>query len=191
MNHPGLHDNPWVCDCRLYDLVQFQKLPTLSVALIDTRLRCAAPESLSGVLFSDAELRKCQAPRVHTAVAHVRSAVGNNVLLRCGTIGVPSPDLAWHRAEGKALNGTGESARDLCMFASLPFSLCVCVTVTLQLHYNSLAPLYTSHFFAISVVSMCCSTCCTERVVLKVERSGGEDSLSSIFPYCTILIDYV
>uniref|UniRef100_A0A674B8J7 Leucine-rich repeat, immunoglobulin-like and transmembrane domains 1a n=1 Tax=Salmo trutta TaxID=8032 RepID=A0A674B8J7_SALTR len=102
----GLHDNPWVCDCRLYDLVQFQKLPTLSVALIDTRLRCAAPESLSGVLFSDAELRKCQAPRVHTAVAHVRSAVGNNVLLRCGTIGVPSPDLAWRRAEGKALNGT-------------------------------------------------------------------------------------
>uniref|UniRef100_A0A4W5LPI5 Leucine-rich repeat, immunoglobulin-like and transmembrane domains 1a n=1 Tax=Hucho hucho TaxID=62062 RepID=A0A4W5LPI5_9TELE len=102
----GLHDNPWVCDCRLYDLVQFQKSPTLSVALIDTRLRCAAPESLSGVLFSDAELRRCQAPHVHTAVAHVRSAVGNNVLLRCGTIGVPSPDLAWRRAEGKALNGT-------------------------------------------------------------------------------------
>uniref|UniRef100_A0A4W5LQR5 Leucine-rich repeat, immunoglobulin-like and transmembrane domains 1a n=1 Tax=Hucho hucho TaxID=62062 RepID=A0A4W5LQR5_9TELE len=106
LNHPGLHDNPWVCDCRLYDLVQFQKSPTLSVALIDTRLRCAAPESLSGVLFSDAELRRCQAPHVHTAVAHVRSAVGNNVLLRCGTIGVPSPDLAWRRAEGKALNGT-------------------------------------------------------------------------------------
>ncbi|XP_023863008.1 leucine-rich repeat, immunoglobulin-like domain and transmembrane domain-containing protein 1 [Salvelinus sp. IW2-2015] len=102
----GLHDNPWLCDCRLYDLVQFQKSPTFSVALIDTRLRCAAPESLSGVLFSDAELRRCQAPRVHTAVAHVRSAVGNNVLLRCGTIGVPSPDLAWRRAEGKALNGT-------------------------------------------------------------------------------------
>ncbi|XP_010902252.2 leucine-rich repeat, immunoglobulin-like domain and transmembrane domain-containing protein 1 [Esox lucius] len=102
----GLHDNPWVCDCRLYDLVQFQKSPTLSLAFIDTRLRCSSPESLSGVLFSDAELRRCQAPRVHTAVARVRSAVGNNVLLRCGTIGVPSPDLAWRRVDGKTLNGT-------------------------------------------------------------------------------------
>uniref|UniRef100_A0A673G112 Leucine-rich repeat, immunoglobulin-like domain and transmembrane domain-containing protein 1 n=1 Tax=Sinocyclocheilus rhinocerous TaxID=307959 RepID=A0A673G112_9TELE len=93
----GLHDNPWLCDCRLYDLVQFQKSPSLSVAFIDTRLRCADPESLSGVLFSDAELRRCQGPRVHTAVARVRSAVGNNVLLRCGTIGVPIPDL-WRAA---------------------------------------------------------------------------------------------
>ncbi|XP_043993384.1 leucine-rich repeat, immunoglobulin-like domain and transmembrane domain-containing protein 1a isoform X2 [Gambusia affinis] len=102
----GLHDNPWVCDCRLYDLVQFQKSPTLSVAFIDTRLRCSAPESFSGVLFSDAELRQCQLPRVHTAVARVRSAVGNNVLLRCGTIGVPVPDLTWRRADGQMLNGT-------------------------------------------------------------------------------------
>ncbi|XP_024152260.1 leucine-rich repeat, immunoglobulin-like domain and transmembrane domain-containing protein 1a [Oryzias melastigma] len=102
----GLHDNPWVCDCRLFDLVQFQKSPTLSVAFIDTRLRCSAPESLSGVLFSDAELRQCQLPSVHTAVARVRSPVGNNVLLRCGTIGVPIPDLTWRRADGQILNGT-------------------------------------------------------------------------------------
>ncbi|XP_074531929.1 leucine-rich repeat, immunoglobulin-like domain and transmembrane domain-containing protein 1a [Halichoeres trimaculatus] len=102
----GLHDNPWVCDCRLYDLVQFQKSPTLSVAFIDTRLRCSAPESVSGVLFSDAELQRCQLPRIHTAVARVRSAVGNNVLLRCGTIGVPIPDLTWRRADGRVLNGT-------------------------------------------------------------------------------------
>ncbi|KAM3606209.1 uncharacterized protein V6R79_012676 [Siganus canaliculatus] len=102
----GLHDNPWVCDCRLYELVQFQKFPTLSVAFIDTRLRCSAPESVSGVLFSDAELRRCQLPRIHTAVARVRSAVGNNVLLRCGTIGVPIPDLMWRRADGRVLNGT-------------------------------------------------------------------------------------
>ncbi|XP_072317965.1 leucine-rich repeat, immunoglobulin-like domain and transmembrane domain-containing protein 1 [Eucyclogobius newberryi] len=102
----GLHDNPWVCDCRLYELVQFQKSPSLSVAFIDTRLRCSAPESVSGVLFSDAELRQCQLPRIHTAVARVRSAVGNSVLLRCGTLGVPIPDLTWRRADGRPLNGT-------------------------------------------------------------------------------------
>ncbi|XP_067101399.1 leucine-rich repeat, immunoglobulin-like domain and transmembrane domain-containing protein 1 [Osmerus mordax] len=102
----GLHDNPWLCDCRLYDLVQFQKSPFSPVALIDTRLRCADPESLSGVLFSEAELQRCQGPRVHTAVARVRSSLGNNVLLRCGTIGVPIPELSWTRADGKKMNGT-------------------------------------------------------------------------------------
>ncbi|KAA0724803.1 Leucine-rich repeat, immunoglobulin-like domain and transmembrane domain-containing protein 1 [Triplophysa tibetana] len=102
----GLHDNPWRCDCRLFDLVQFQKFPTSSVAFIDTRLRCAEPEGLSGVLFSDAELRKCQSPRVHTAVARVRSSIGNNVLLRCGTIGVPIPELSWSRADSKPMNAS-------------------------------------------------------------------------------------
>ncbi|XP_004080482.1 leucine-rich repeat, immunoglobulin-like domain and transmembrane domain-containing protein 1 [Oryzias latipes] len=102
----GLHDNPWLCDCRLYDLVEFQKSPSSSVALIDTRLRCVDPESLSGVFFTEAELERCQGPRVHTAVARVRSSLGNNVLLRCGTVGVPIPELTWSRADGKKLNGT-------------------------------------------------------------------------------------
>ncbi|KAJ8418226.1 hypothetical protein AAFF_G00139350 [Aldrovandia affinis] len=105
----GLHDNPWICDCRLFDLVQCQKSPSSSsVAFIDIRLRCSDPESLSGVLFSDVDLRRCQGPRVHTAVARVRSAVGNNVLLRCGTIGVPIPALSWRRADGKPMNGTAQ-----------------------------------------------------------------------------------
>lgn len=104
----GLHDNPWLCDCRLHDLVQFQKSPSSLVALIDTRLKCADPESLSGVLFTEAELQRCQGPRVHTAVARVRSSLGNNVLLRCGTVGVPIPELSWSRADGKKLNGTSE-----------------------------------------------------------------------------------
>uniref|UniRef100_A0A4W5NVL2 Leucine-rich repeat, immunoglobulin-like domain and transmembrane domain-containing protein 1 n=1 Tax=Hucho hucho TaxID=62062 RepID=A0A4W5NVL2_9TELE len=103
---PSLHDNPWLCDCRLYELVQFQKSPSSSVVLMDTKLRCADPESLSGVLFSETELQRCQGPRVHTAVARVRSSLGNNVLLRCGTIGVPVPELSWTRADGKQMNGT-------------------------------------------------------------------------------------
>ncbi|KAM9715628.1 leucine-rich repeat, immunoglobulin-like domain and transmembrane domain-containing protein 1b [Menidia menidia] len=102
----GLHDNPWMCDCRLYDLVQFQKSPSSSVALIDTRLKCADPENLSGVFFTEAELQRCELPRVHTAVARVRSSLGNNVLLRCGTVGVPIPELSWSRVDGKKMNGT-------------------------------------------------------------------------------------
>lgn len=106
-NSPGLHDNPWQCDCRLFDLVQFQKSSSSTSAFIDTHLRCSKPESFSTVLFLDVEIRRCQVPRVHTAVAKVRSLEGNNVLLRCGTVGVPMPELAWSRADGKTINGTG------------------------------------------------------------------------------------
>lgn len=107
-NSPGLHDNPWQCDCRLFDLVQFQKSPSSALAFIDTQLRCLEPESVSGVLFLDVEIRRCQAPRVNAAVAKVRSLEGSNVLLRCGTVGVPMPELTWTRADKKAINGTGE-----------------------------------------------------------------------------------
>ncbi|XP_060745307.1 leucine-rich repeat, immunoglobulin-like domain and transmembrane domain-containing protein 1 [Tachysurus vachellii] len=102
----GLHDNPWQCDCRLFDLVQFQKSPSSTSAFTDSHLRCSEPESFSGVLFVDVEIQRCQVPRVHTAVAKVRSLVGNKVLLRCGTVGVPMPQLTWSRADGKAINGT-------------------------------------------------------------------------------------
>ncbi|MBN3276785.1 LRIT1 protein, partial [Polyodon spathula] len=102
----GLHDNPWFCDCRLYDLVNFLKSPSSSVAFIDGRLRCSEPESLSGVLFSEVELRQCQMSTVHAAVARVTTPVGKNVQLRCSTIGVPIPEFKWRRADGKQLNGT-------------------------------------------------------------------------------------
>ncbi|GAA6111137.1 leucine-rich repeat, immunoglobulin-like domain and transmembrane domain-containing protein 1a [Tachysurus ichikawai] len=120
----GLHDNHWLCDCRLYDLVQFQKSPSLSVAFIDTSLRCTAPESLSGVLFSDADLRRCQEPKVHSAVSRIRSTVGNNVLLRCGAIGVPMPKLTWRRVDGKILNGTvkQENSKDGIVWSILNVS---------------------------------------------------------------------
>ncbi|KAG7267660.1 hypothetical protein CRUP_002028 [Coryphaenoides rupestris] len=59
-----------------------------------------------GAPFPEAELQRCQGPRVHTAVARVRSSLGNNVLLRCGTVGVPIPELTWSRADGKKMNGT-------------------------------------------------------------------------------------
>ncbi|TTC29630.1 Leucine-rich repeat, immunoglobulin-like domain and transmembrane domain-containing protein 3 [Bagarius yarrelli] len=102
----GLHDNPWQCDCRLFDLVQFQKTPSSTSTFIDTHLRCSEPERFSGVLFPDVKIQRCEVPRVHTAMSRVHGLVGDNVLLRCGTVGVPTPQLTWSRADGKAITGT-------------------------------------------------------------------------------------
>ncbi|XP_078497249.1 leucine-rich repeat, immunoglobulin-like domain and transmembrane domain-containing protein 1 [Lissotriton helveticus] len=102
----GLQDNPWACDCSLYEMVHFLTFQSPLVALIESRLKCFTPRSLSGVLFSQVELRRCQSPVVHTAVDKLKTMLGSTVLLRCGTTGVPIPELSWRRADGYQLNGT-------------------------------------------------------------------------------------
>ncbi|XP_007533981.1 leucine-rich repeat, immunoglobulin-like domain and transmembrane domain-containing protein 1 [Erinaceus europaeus] len=102
----GLQDNPWVCDCRLYDLVHFLEGWISNVAFIEDRLRCASPRSLAGVAFSQLELRKCQSPEVRPGPSNIRSPVGSTVLLRCGATGVPGPEMSWRRNNGYPLNGT-------------------------------------------------------------------------------------
>ncbi|XP_010982383.1 leucine-rich repeat, immunoglobulin-like domain and transmembrane domain-containing protein 1 [Camelus dromedarius] len=102
----GLQDNPWVCDCRLYDLVHFLEGWAPNLAFIEARLRCASPRSLAGVAFSQLELRKCQSPELRPGVASIRSPLGSAVLLRCGATGVPGPEMSWSRANGHPLNGT-------------------------------------------------------------------------------------
>ncbi|XP_014688339.3 leucine-rich repeat, immunoglobulin-like domain and transmembrane domain-containing protein 1 [Equus asinus] len=102
----GLQDNPWACDCRLYDLVHFLEGWAPNLAFIEARLRCASPRSLAGVAFSQLELRKCRSPEVRPGVASIRSPLGSTVVLRCGATGVPGPEMSWRRASGYPLNGT-------------------------------------------------------------------------------------
>ncbi|XP_039073990.1 leucine-rich repeat, immunoglobulin-like domain and transmembrane domain-containing protein 1 [Hyaena hyaena] len=102
----GLQDNPWVCDCRLYDLAHFLEGWAPNLAFIEARLKCASPRSLAGVAFSQLELRKCQSPELRPGVASLRSPLGSAVLLRCGATGVPGPEMSWRRANGYPLNGT-------------------------------------------------------------------------------------
>ncbi|XP_073453000.1 leucine-rich repeat, immunoglobulin-like domain and transmembrane domain-containing protein 1 [Aquarana catesbeiana] len=102
----GLQDNPWLCDCSLYEMVHFLNFPSPAVAFIEPRLKCYSPRSLAGVQFSQVELRKCQSPVIHTSVAKLKTVIGSTVLLRCGTMGIPIPELSWRRADGNQINGS-------------------------------------------------------------------------------------
>ncbi|KAM6156700.1 leucine-rich repeat, immunoglobulin-like domain and transmembrane domain-containing protein 1 [Erethizon dorsatum] len=102
----GLQDNPWACDCRLYDLVHLLDGWAPNLVFIEARLRCASPRNLAGVAFSQLELRKCQVPELRPGVTSIRSPLGSSVLLRCGATGVPGPEMSWRRASGRPLNGT-------------------------------------------------------------------------------------
>ncbi|KAL1780681.1 leucine-rich repeat, immunoglobulin-like domain and transmembrane domain-containing protein 1 [Sigmodon hispidus] len=102
----GLQDNPWVCDCRLYDLVHLLNSWASNLIFIEPRLKCGSPRNLAGVAFSQLELRKCQSPELRPGVTSIISPLGSTVLLRCGATGIPGPEMSWRRANGRPLNGT-------------------------------------------------------------------------------------
>ncbi|XP_011805817.1 PREDICTED: leucine-rich repeat, immunoglobulin-like domain and transmembrane domain-containing protein 2 isoform X1 [Colobus angolensis palliatus] len=91
----ALHDNPWVCDCRLRGLVQFVKSITLPVILVNSYLICRGPLSKAGQIFHETELSACMKPQISTPSANVTIRVGQNVTLRCLAQASPSPSIAW------------------------------------------------------------------------------------------------
>ncbi|XP_020040635.2 leucine-rich repeat, immunoglobulin-like domain and transmembrane domain-containing protein 2 [Castor canadensis] len=91
----ALHNNPWVCDCRLGGLVQFVKSITFPVILVNSYLVCQSPSSKAGKLFHEIELRTCMKPQISTPSVNVTIQVGQKVTLRCLSQASPSPTIAW------------------------------------------------------------------------------------------------
>lgn len=91
----ALHDNPWLCDCRLRGLVQFIKSISLPVILVNPYLMCRGPLFKAGQLFHETELSVCRKPQISTPSANVSVQVGQNVTLRCLAQASPSPTIAW------------------------------------------------------------------------------------------------
>ncbi|XP_065775279.1 leucine-rich repeat, immunoglobulin-like domain and transmembrane domain-containing protein 2 [Muntiacus reevesi] len=91
----ALHDNPWLCDCRLRGLVQFIKSISLPVILVNPYLMCRGPLFKAGQLFHETELSVCTKPQISTPSANVSVQVGKNVTLRCLAQASPSPTISW------------------------------------------------------------------------------------------------
>ncbi|XP_029771603.1 leucine-rich repeat, immunoglobulin-like domain and transmembrane domain-containing protein 2 [Suricata suricatta] len=91
----ALHDNPWLCDCRLRGLVQFVKSISIPVILVNSYLMCQHPLSKAGQLFHETELSVCMKPQISTSNASVIIPMGQNVTLRCLAQASPSPTIAW------------------------------------------------------------------------------------------------
>ncbi|XP_005671217.1 leucine-rich repeat, immunoglobulin-like domain and transmembrane domain-containing protein 2 [Sus scrofa] len=91
----ALHNNPWLCDCRLRGLIQFVKSIRLPVILVNPYLLCRGPLSKAGHLFHETELSICMKPQISTSSANVSIQIGQNVTLRCLAKASPSPTISW------------------------------------------------------------------------------------------------
>lgn len=91
----ALHNNPWLCDCRLRGLVEFVKSISLPLILVNPYLMCRGPLSKAGQFFHETELNACMKPQISTPSANVTIKMGQNITLRCLAQGSPSPTIAW------------------------------------------------------------------------------------------------
>ncbi|KAM4852536.1 leucine-rich repeat, immunoglobulin-like domain and transmembrane domain-containing protein 2 [Thomomys bottae] len=91
----ALHNNPWVCDCRLKGLVQFFKSITFPIILVNSYMICQGPLSKAGQLFHETELRICMKPQISTPSDNITIQAGRNVTLQCLSRASPLPSIAW------------------------------------------------------------------------------------------------
>ncbi|XP_029325212.1 leucine-rich repeat, immunoglobulin-like domain and transmembrane domain-containing protein 2 isoform X2 [Mus caroli] len=91
----SLHNNPWLCDCRLRGLAQFVKSVAPPFILVNSYLICQGPVSKAGQLLHETELGVCMKPTISTPSVNVTIQVGKNVTLQCFAQASPSPTIAW------------------------------------------------------------------------------------------------
>lgn len=91
----ALHNNPWVCDCRLRGFVQFIKSIGPPLILVSSYLICQNPVSKAGQLLHGTELSVCMKPNISTPSANVTIQAGKNGTLQCLAQASPSPTITW------------------------------------------------------------------------------------------------
>ncbi|XP_020652487.3 leucine-rich repeat, immunoglobulin-like domain and transmembrane domain-containing protein 2 [Pogona vitticeps] len=91
----ALHDNPWICDCRLRGFVQFIKSIGPPIILMNSYLTCASPKLRAGKYFHEVELKSCMKPLVSSLEPNVTVLVGLNATLTCLVQANPPPVVWW------------------------------------------------------------------------------------------------
>lgn len=91
----ALHDNPWICDCRLRGFVQFIKSIGPPIILMNSYLTCSSPKLRAGKYFHEVELKSCMKPLVSSLEPNVTVLAGLNTTLTCVMQASPPPVVWW------------------------------------------------------------------------------------------------
>ncbi|XP_068184207.1 leucine-rich repeat, immunoglobulin-like domain and transmembrane domain-containing protein 2 [Antennarius striatus] len=91
----ALHDNAWLCDCRLRGFVEFIRALRPPIILMNSYLICSGPGFREGKFFYEAELLECMKPVVTIPASNFSLPLGANVTLRCTAKARPEPAVYW------------------------------------------------------------------------------------------------
>ncbi|XP_030628813.1 leucine-rich repeat, immunoglobulin-like domain and transmembrane domain-containing protein 2 [Chanos chanos] len=104
----ALHENPWICDCRLKGFVEFVTSLSPPVILMNSYLSCSGPKFREGKFFHEVDLEPCAKPVATAPVTNVTAASGENITLSCLAMARPEPAVWWTYAL-KILRGFHET----------------------------------------------------------------------------------
>ncbi|XP_051503515.1 leucine-rich repeat, immunoglobulin-like domain and transmembrane domain-containing protein 2 [Myxocyprinus asiaticus] len=91
----ALHDNPWLCDCRLGGFVEFVETLSPPFILMNSYLTCSGPEFRAGKYFHEVDLKACVKPVVSAPATNITVPLGGNVTLTCFVTARPEPAIRW------------------------------------------------------------------------------------------------
>ncbi|XP_066518701.1 leucine-rich repeat, immunoglobulin-like domain and transmembrane domain-containing protein 2 [Hoplias malabaricus] len=91
----ALHDNHWLCDCRLKGFVEFVKSVSPPLILMNPYLTCSGPGSRAGKFFHELELKTCLKPETSASETNLSLPLGANTTLRCFVKARPDPVVQW------------------------------------------------------------------------------------------------
>lgn len=91
----ALHDNPWLCDCRLGGFIEFIKSLSPPFILMNSYLTCSGPEFKAGKFFHEVDLKTCVKPVVRAPVSNITVPLGGNITLTCFATARPEPAIRW------------------------------------------------------------------------------------------------
>ncbi|XP_051816474.1 leucine-rich repeat, immunoglobulin-like domain and transmembrane domain-containing protein 2 isoform X1 [Acanthochromis polyacanthus] len=91
----ALHDNAWLCDCRLKGFVEFIRSLSPPIILMNSYLTCSGPDFKAGKFFHEIELQSCMKPVVSTPSANISLPQGANLTMHCIAKARPDPAVWW------------------------------------------------------------------------------------------------
>ncbi|XP_005736512.1 leucine-rich repeat, immunoglobulin-like domain and transmembrane domain-containing protein 2 [Pundamilia nyererei] len=91
----GLHDNPWLCDCRLKGFVEFTRAVSPPIILMNSYLMCSGPALKAHKFFHEIQLKSCMRPVTSAPETNITLPLGANATLTCLVKGRPEPTIQW------------------------------------------------------------------------------------------------
>ncbi|KAJ8013547.1 hypothetical protein DPEC_G00030900 [Dallia pectoralis] len=91
----ALHDNPWLCDCRLNGFVEFVKNISPPLILMNSYLKCTGPNSKAEKFFHEVNLKTCLKPEASAPETNISASLGDRVTFQCLVKARPDPAIQW------------------------------------------------------------------------------------------------